>query len=116
VIVFTAYASPALALPAALARADAMLPKGAGARELFSAIRRVHAGDTLLPPITRAVLEEASAQLIGDDRAVVGMLLDGASEADIARTLRIDRRDVRHAVQRILSGLRLDVPASGPSV
>jgi DNA-binding NarL/FixJ family response regulator len=113
VILFTAYANPALAVPAVLARADGLLPKGAGARELFSAIRTVHSGETLLPPITPATLEEASSQLFGNDRALVGMALDGASERDIAQTLRLDRRDVRHAIQRILSGLRLDVPASG---
>ena len=112
VIIFTAYASPTLGLPAALARADGMLAKGAGARELFEAIRRVHAGDRLLPPVSATVLEEAAAGLLGDDRALVGMLLDGASEADVAQTLRIPRREVRHAVQRILSALRLDVAAA----
>ena len=115
VIVFTAYASPGLALPAALARADGVLPKGAGARELFGAIRMVYGGETLLPPISASVLEEASAQLPGDDRALVGMLLDGASEAEVAQTLRSPQKEVRHAVQRILSALRLYVPAARSS-
>lgn len=113
VIILTAYAGPALALPAALARADAILPKGAGARELFGAIRMVFAGDRLLPPISATVLEETSRQLFGDDRALIGMLLDGASERDVAETLRMPTRDVRHAVQRILSALRLNIPAAG---
>lgn len=112
VIIFTAYASPTLALPATLARADGILAKGAGARDLFSAIRLVYAGEQVLPPISAKVLEEASAELLGDDRALVGMLLDGASEADVAQTLRMPPRDVRHSVQRILSALRLDVPAA----
>jgi DNA-binding NarL/FixJ family response regulator len=114
VIIFTAYASGPLAVPAVLARADGMLPKGAGARELFSAIRLVHGGDRLLPPISANVLEEASGELLGDDRALVGMLLDGASEAEIAHVLRVPAQDVRHSVQRILSALRLDVPAAPP--
>lgn len=112
VIVFTAYASPALALPATLARADGILPKGAGARDLFSAIRLVSAGERLLPPISAKVFEEASEDLLGDDRALVGMLLDGASEADVAQTLNVPPREVRHSVQRIISALRLDVPAA----
>lgn len=112
VIIFTAYASPTLALPATLARADGILAKGAGARDLFNAIRMVHAGEQLLPTISARVLEEASQDLLGDDRALVGMLLDGASEAEIAETLRLPPRDVRHSVQRILSALRLDVPAA----
>lgn len=112
VIVFTAYASPSLALPATLARADGMVAKGAGARKLFSAIRTVYGGDGLLPPISARSLEETTSELLGDDRAVVGMLLDGASDAEIAETLRLRPRDVRHSVQRILSALRLDVPAA----
>jgi DNA-binding NarL/FixJ family response regulator len=112
VIIFTAYASPTLALPATLARADGILAKGAGARDLFSALRLVYAGEQVLPPISAKVLEEASEGLLGDDRALVGMLLDGASEAEVAQTLRVPPRDVRHSVQRILSALRLDVPAA----
>jgi DNA-binding NarL/FixJ family response regulator len=112
VIIFTAYASPTLALPATLARADGILAKGAGARDLFSAIRLVYAGDQVLPPISAKVLEEASEDLLGDDRALVGMLLDGSSEAEVAQTLRVPTRDVRHSVQRILRALRLDVPAA----
>jgi DNA-binding NarL/FixJ family response regulator len=99
-------------LPATLARADGILAKGAGARDLFSAIRLVYAGEQVLPPISARVLEEASEDLLGDDRAIVGMLLDDASEADVAKTLRVPPRDVRHSVQRILSALRLDVPAA----
>lgn len=112
VIIFTAYASPTLALPATLARADGILAKGAGARDLFNAIRLVYAGEKVLPPISANVLEEATNDLLGDDRALVGMLLDGASETEVGETLRLPRRDVRHAVQRILSALRLDVPAA----
>lgn len=112
VIIFTAYASPTLALPATLARADGVLAKGAGARDLFTAIRLVFAGEELLPPISTAVLEEALAGLFGDDRVLVAMLLDGASESDVAEALRVPARDVRHSVQRILSALRLDVAAA----
>jgi len=112
VIIFTAYANPTLALPATLARADGLLPKGTGARDLFSAIRLVCAAERLLPPISATVLEEASSRLFGADRALVGMLLDGASEIEVGQTLRLPARDVSHAVQRILRALRLDVPAA----
>jgi DNA-binding NarL/FixJ family response regulator len=67
----------------------------------------------VLPPISRHVRQESSAQLDADSRALVGMLLDGASEAESARTLGLEPRDVRHAVQRILSTLRVHVPAAG---
>ena len=112
VMIFTAYASPTLALPATLARADGVLAKGAGARDLFTAIRLVFAGERLLPLISAKVLEDASAELLGEDRALVGMLLDGASETEVAQTLRRPARDIRHSVQRILSALRLDGPVA----
>ena len=72
----------------------------------------MYAGEQLLPPISATVLEEATADLYGDDPALIGMLLDGAGEADVAQTLRIPVKDVRHSVQRILSALRIDVPAA----
>jgi DNA-binding NarL/FixJ family response regulator len=112
VVLFTAYASPTLALPALLARADGVLDKGLGARELFEAIRRVHGGERLVPPVSRTVLEEGVSKLGSEERAIVGMLLDGASERDVATTLRLEPRDVRHSVRRILSTLRLEIPVA----
>lgn len=112
VVLFTAYASPALALPATLARADGLMDKGVGARDLFEALRRVNAGERLIPAISRAVLEEGSEKLDPDQRALMGMLLDGASEPEVAQTLQQPVKDIRHAVQRILRDLRLEVPAA----
>ena len=77
-IIFSAYASPALMLPAALAEADGLLDKGVGARELFEAIRLVNRGERLLGEPSAPVLREALARIPDEDRALVGMLLDGA--------------------------------------
>lgn len=113
VVIFTEYAIPALALPAALTRADGLLHKGIGARELFEALRLAHRGAPVMPPIARPMLEESAAALDPDDQALVGMLLDGSTEAEIAKTLRVSTADIRHRVQRILSALRLEVPTAG---
>jgi DNA-binding NarL/FixJ family response regulator len=113
VIVFSAYASPSLALPATLAGADGLLAKDVGARDLFHAIRAVHGGERLIPPVSATVLEEAFQRLEPHHHALIGMLLDRTSEADVAATLGVERRDVRHAVHRILHMLRLDIPAAG---
>lgn len=112
VIVFSAYASPALALPARLAQADGLLAKDVGARDLFHAVRAVYGGERLIPPVSATVLEEAFVHLDPEHHALIGMLLDGAPEADVATTLGIERRDVRNAVHRILHALRLDIPAA----
>jgi DNA-binding NarL/FixJ family response regulator len=112
VIVFSAYASPGLALPATVAQADGLLAKDVGARDLFHAIRAVYGGERMLPPVSATVLEEAQERLDPEQRAIVGMLLDGASEADVAHALRMDRKDVRNALHRILRALRLDIPSA----
>lgn len=113
VIIFSAYASPELALPGRLAKADAVLSKGLGARELFEAIRRVNAGERLLEDPSAAVLYDAQTAIAEEDRAIVGMLLDGAAETEIARTIGRDVKDVRHVVQRTLSALRHSAPLAG---
>jgi DNA-binding NarL/FixJ family response regulator len=113
VIVFSAYASPSLALPARLAEADGLIAKDVGARDLFHAIRAVYGGERLIPPISVTVLEEAFDRVDPVHHSLIGMLLDGASEADVAGTLGVERRDVRHAVHRILHALRLDIPTAG---
>lgn len=112
VIVFSAYASPALALPAALAHADGLINKGLGARELFESIRRVHGGERLLPETSRAMLKDAYDRLRPNDQVLIAMLLDGATEAEAAAALQEEPREIGHHIQRILGTLRLDVPAA----
>jgi DNA-binding NarL/FixJ family response regulator len=113
VIIFSAYASPDLLLPALLAKADAVLNKGVGARELFETIRGVAAAERRVDKPSAALLHEASAHIPVEDRALIGILLDGASEQEAARTLGRDVPDVRHAVQRTLSALRHGAALTG---
>ena len=110
VLLYSAYASPTLALPARLARADGLVHKGIAARELFEAIRRVHRGNRLLAPISTAVLEEAHSKLDADTHPLLGMLLHDCSEEEAAEALRMDPTTVRHAVQQILARLALQIP------
>jgi DNA-binding NarL/FixJ family response regulator len=113
VIIFSAYASPDLMLPALLARADGLMNKGVAARELFETVRRVNKGERLVGEPSAAVLRETLARIPAEDRALTGMLLDGASEAEVARTTGLATKDVRHIVQRTLSSLRHSAPIAG---
>jgi DNA-binding NarL/FixJ family response regulator len=110
VVIFSAYASPDMMLAAQLAKADAVLNKGVGARELFETIRGVATGAHLVADPSVTALQEAHAHIADEDRALVGMLLDGTSEAEVARMLGNTVVDVRHAVQRTLSALRRNAP------
>jgi DNA-binding NarL/FixJ family response regulator len=113
VIIFSAYAGPDMLLAARLAKADAVLNKGVGARDLFETIRGVADGALSLPAPSAATLQEAHAHIAEADRALVGMLLDGTPEAEVARVLGTTVADVRHAVQRTLSALRQATPITG---
>jgi DNA-binding NarL/FixJ family response regulator len=108
-LLYTAYASPALSLPAAIAGVHGMVRKDAGARELFDAIRLVARGERILPAPPRAVLEEVREQLDPGDHALIGLLMDGCSVDEVAETLRLAPADVERAVRRLLGQLRVDV-------
>lgn len=110
VLLYSAYASPTLALPARLARADGLVHKGIGAHELFDAIRRVHRGDRLLAPLAMAALEEAYGKLDPESRPLFGMLLHDCSDEEAGEALRMDLSALRHAVQQILARLALQIP------
>lgn len=106
VIIFSASASPELMLPAQLARADGLMNKGTGARELFETIRRVADGERLIGEPSGAVLRETLNRIPEHDRALMSMLLEGTPEVEAGRTLGLAVKEVRHAVQRTLSALR----------
>jgi len=52
VVVYSAYADGALAIPAAVAGADGVVSKDTPVTELFEAIRRIVNGETVWPPMT----------------------------------------------------------------
>lgn len=113
VVIFSAYATPDLVIPSQLAHADGLVNKGIGARELFETIRRVSKGERLIGEPSAAILREALARIPEADRALAGMLLDGATEPEVARTTGLQVKDVRHAVHRMLSALRHSAPVAG---
>ncbi len=106
-VIYSAYAGPSLAISARIAGADALVDKRAPASELLDAVRRVAAGDLVIPDVP-----PGSAG--GGDRAtrapggmpVASMLLAGTSHPGIAETLATDRRDVIRRARRIVGRLR----------
>jgi DNA-binding NarL/FixJ family response regulator len=110
VILFSAYADAKLGVAARLAGADGVVNKAVPATELYDAIRTVAGGGTVMPPVERHLLDEASSRLDVDDLPILGMALDGASIADIAATLRTDVEDVNRRVDAMIGRLRVEVP------
>jgi DNA-binding NarL/FixJ family response regulator len=109
-LLYSAYASPTLSLPAALAGIDAMVGKDAGARELFDVLRGVKRGERLLAPPPIAVLEEAREHLDPTEQALVGLLLDGTTEPEAGEVIGLADPALDRTVRRMIAKLRIDVP------
>jgi two-component system, NarL family, response regulator DevR len=105
VVVYSAYASPALVLAARVAAADAVVDKTEPVVNLLAAIRSVAGGAPVLPVVPRDAYEGAVRRLDDQDLPVFAMLLDGESRAAIAQALRTDRTEIAWRTRRILGRL-----------
>jgi len=105
VIIYSAYAGPALTLAARAAQADALVDKAEPVKTLLTAVRHAATGEILTSPIPREAFEVAVARLEDDDLPVFAMLLDGEPPASIAEALRIDHAEVNWRAQRVVGRL-----------
>jgi DNA-binding NarL/FixJ family response regulator len=115
VVVFTAYDTDERILGALRAGARGYLLKGASRAEIFSAIRTVHAGGSLLQPgVTARLLEhlergDAQAdQLTPRELEVLGLIAQGLQNSEIAARLFVTERTVKFHVSSILAKLGAD--------
>lgn len=113
-VVFTAYDTDERILGSLRAGARGYLLKGASRQEIFSAIRTVHAGGTLLQP---GVTSKLLASMIRDERRegiepltpreleVLALLARGNKNAEIAGELFITERTVKFHVSSLMRKL-----------
>ena len=106
VVLYTAGGDPTLPVTARVAGADGLVDKAAPAAELFEAIRLVARGATALPPLTREDLDVAAHKVDDEDLALLAMLVDRTEPAEVAATLRLDRRRLARRIERLLGRLR----------
>jgi DNA-binding NarL/FixJ family response regulator len=114
VVIYSAYAGPALAVAARVAGADALIDKRASATDLLQAVRQVAAGDIVMPEIPPETLAAAIERLEPSDIPVAGMLLAGTSHHGIAEALATDRRDIVRRIPRIIGRLRPNTVLGAP--
>jgi DNA-binding NarL/FixJ family response regulator len=112
VVIYAADADPTLALLARVAGADGLVDKAAEPAELFEAIRLVARGGCALPPVDVEELDAAAHRIEAEDLALLAMLVDRTSAADVADTLHLDGRRVARRTERLLGRLRAR-PATG---
>jgi two-component system, NarL family, response regulator DevR len=109
VVIYSAYAGPALAVTTRLAQADALVNKSEPVSALLSAVREVAGGRTVLPDIALELRHAVLGRLDdGGDVAIAAMLLAGTSRDDIAEALGLERREVTARSRRIVARLRSD--------
>src|SRR4051794_31476490 len=85
VIIYSAFADASLAVRAAIAGADAVLPKTASPRALLAVLT-----GELRAPLEPRALRAAGERLDPDDLPILGMLAHNVAHDEIARTLGID--------------------------
>jgi len=110
VILYTALPDAEVELVARVVGADGLVDKASPPAELFEAIRIVARGEIALPPLTRAQLDAAAHRVDPDDLALLAMLVDRTSPADVAATLHMDRSRVAKRTERVLGRLRRAAP------
>jgi DNA-binding NarL/FixJ family response regulator len=106
VILYTTLPDDEVEVLARVAGADGIVDKAAPPADLFDAIRVVARGQAALPPLSRAQLDAAAHRVEPDDLALLAMLMDRTSPADVAATLHLDRGGVARRTERVLGRLR----------
>jgi two-component system response regulator DevR len=85
VIIYSAYASPALSLAARAAGADGVVDKSEPVPALLAAIRAVARGETHIPSVPPDAHQAAAARLDDEDLPILALLLDGEPVDGIAQ-------------------------------
>jgi DNA-binding NarL/FixJ family response regulator len=105
VVVYAAYAGPALRLAASAAGADALVDKADTVPTLLAAIRDAARGTRTLPPVPREAFAAGVERVDDEDLPILAMLLDGARADEIAGSLRRDPGEIAWRAQRIVGRL-----------
>lgn len=105
VVIYSAFARPALAVAATLAGADGLVDKGVEVDDLFDAIRAVGRGEQALPALEPEMIARCTARLDPGDVSTFGMLMSGTTIADVAEVLGDSEQQVEDRLRRMLGDL-----------
>lgn len=109
IIVLTTYDTDEEIYQAIRAGARGYLLKDARRGEMLGAIRRVHAGETHLPPglTAKLALRMADESLTEREHAVLVLLTDGKSNREIGSEIHIEESTVKSHLKSIFSKLHV---------
>jgi len=107
VVIASATADEALALPAAVAGASAVWAKTSDPSGLPGILRAAVAGERGLPAVSPSVGAVQAARLAPEDLPILGMLAERTARRDIAEVLRCSAEELQRRLARMLSALRV---------
>jgi DNA-binding NarL/FixJ family response regulator len=106
VVLFSAFADGELAVLAAVAGAQAVVPKSANPHELLDAVRAAARGERAGREASPLALRAAGERLDPDDLPVLGMLVHGLPPGEIAHTLGVPPGQLDERRRAMLARLR----------
>jgi len=104
-IVYSAFVSDDMLVPAFIAGARALIDKTAEPRELMAAVQRVALGEVLLAAPTDVLIHAAAQRLAAADRAILLMLLDCCDRRTVAEAVGATPDDIERRIDVILARL-----------
>jgi DNA-binding NarL/FixJ family response regulator len=109
VIILTTYDTEEDVYQAIRAGARGYLLKDARRAEVLNAIRRVHAGETLLPPeLTAKLAQRVTIESLTDrESAVLALLADGKSNREIGSEIHVEESTVKTHLKSIFTKLHV---------
>jgi two-component system NarL family response regulator len=109
VIILTTYDTEEDIYQGIRAGARGYLLKDARRNDVLDAIRRVHAGETLLPPNVSAKLAQrvTDETLTDRERAVLALLAEGKSNRDIGSEMHVEESTVKSHLKSIFAKLHV---------
>lgn len=119
IIVFTAYADVEMALRVLDAGVHGFVLKGRPSSDLFECIATVMAGGIFVSPEfsqqlmagfrnrTRRVREQSATRLSAREQQIVQCLFEAKSNKEIARTLNLTEKTVKHYMTNLMSKLKV---------
>jgi DNA-binding NarL/FixJ family response regulator len=110
-LVHSAFADEWLTLPALIAGADGVVPKGGTGLQLAEAIRNVANQRSAMPTISPELLIAANEAVEPEDQGVLGMLVHGLPRDEICQSMCLTPAGLHARRARMLAALR--VPGAG---
>ncbi|MFI1099001.1 response regulator [Streptomyces melanogenes] len=113
IVILTTFGRPGYLRSAMESGADAFLVKDAPAAQLAAAVRKVLAGERVIDPtLAAAALAEGANPLTERERDVLRAAANGATNAELARTLSLSQGTVRNylsmAIQKLAARNRAE--------